>query len=201
MWTWIEDNVALVSLGTDVGMMLIWLVYLQVFVVSFVRSNRIAIHIGMAASDDPEARCLITNMSTSAVYVLGVTADLESDDGVSRVLVTDRLELRRDELSNPRDRTNQGPLGAGEARDIGSFRNLTERAALRLGHEMPVESIRSMTLTVVVATHEATDLQGGYKRFDVEWIGERAVFSSSDVLTRQVRSYWRRRRLRRLLTG
>ena len=201
MWGWIKDNVGLLSLGTDIGMMLIWLVYLQVFVISFRRSNRTAIHIGMAAADDADARCLVTNMGTAPVYLLGVTADMECGETVERVLVTDRLELRRDSLSNLRERTTQGPLAPGEARDIGSFRDLAERAALRLGHEIQVENCRSMTLTAVLATQQASDLEGGYKTFDLEWVGDRVVFSSPDVLTRKVRGWRRRRRLRRLLSG
>ncbi|SHI34702.1 hypothetical protein [Wenxinia saemankumensis] len=201
MWTWLSSYAAQISAIADVAMVLIWLTYLHVFVISYLRSNRTAIHIGMVTGARADARCVIANVGSAPVYLLGVAADMDCAGTIQPVLLTDRLELQDQDLADPRQRTTQGTLGPGEARDIGSFRDLVDRAAIRLGHDLPFDGCEAMTLTAVVATREASSsLQGGFKRFGIAWEDGQAIFSSPDLLTRQIRSGRRRRRLRKVLT-
>ncbi|NVK60098.1 MAG: hypothetical protein HWE37_08515, partial [Rhodobacteraceae bacterium] len=62
MWDWIGSNAPALNVGLNAAMLLIWLAYLQLFFVSFRRSNRTVIHIGMASESGEDARCLVTNM-------------------------------------------------------------------------------------------------------------------------------------------
>lgn len=201
MWTWIKDNIDVINAGFNGAMVLIWLVYLQIFLVSFQRSNRSIIHIGMVASEDEDARCLITNMGSEAVYLVAVVVDMECGDETYQALVTERVELGKDQVESLRQRSNQGPLKAGEALDIGSFRDIAERAALKLDHALGARDCSAMTVTAAVATHQDLTIKGGYKRFEINHEGEHPTFRSDDLHTRQIRTPWRRRRLARLITG
>ena len=185
MWSWIRNNTDIIDAGLNGAMVLIWFVYLQIFFVIFRRANRSMIHIGMLATEDEDARCLVTNMGSDAVYLVAVVIDLECGDATYQTLVTDRIEVAKDQVSSLRQRSNQGPLKAGEAIDIGSFRDLTERAALKLGRGIDASSCAAITITAAVATHQDLRVKGGYKRFDIDNGSKGSTFSSPDLHTRQ----------------
>lgn len=194
MWDWIGNNVTELNLVFNGAMLLVWMAYLQLFLQSFRRSNRAVIHIDMAVKQDLEARCLVANMGSDAVYLLAVKVGLDCRKDVLEALVTDKLEDDGPLGGDFRHKTTQGPLRGGEVVDIGSFRNIVERAAHRLGKHIELESCRSVEITVVVAAQQAHRLMGGYKRFDIHRSDDDVVhLRSPDVLTRQIVG-WRRRR-------
>ena len=118
MWDWIGSNASALNVGLNAAMLLIWLAYLQLFFVSFRRSNRTVIHIGMASESGEDARCLVTNMGSDTAYVLAVMVGLDDGDRTRLAPVTDRVE-------------DEDPIG-GDFRDkIGDMRNSCERKNLR----------------------------------------------------------------------
>jgi hypothetical protein len=138
-------------------------------------------------------------MSTDTIYIVAIVVDLTYQDEVYHALATDRWE--NEVLGGDlRDCTNQGPLKGGEAFDIGSFRAIGERAARTTGYEFRLRECDAIEITVVIAPHHAQKLMGGYKRFDIAHAEDgRMTFTTPDILTRQIRTRWRRRRLRRLI--
>ncbi|MBY6004720.1 hypothetical protein KUV62_12420 [Salipiger bermudensis] len=200
MWGWITQNSGALSAVLNAAMLVIWIAYLQLFFVSFRRSNRTVIHIGMAAAQGGDARCLVTNMGSDTAYVLAVKIDLDFGEESRSALVTDRVEDDDPLGGDFRDMTSEGPLAGGEALDIGSLRRIVERAARRTGEELTLEQCRAVTITVMVASQQAHRLSGGYKRYEIEGgEGEDLRFRPSDVLTRQIRRRSQRRALRELL--
>ncbi|AUC55207.1 hypothetical protein CDO87_19465 [Sagittula sp. P11] len=197
MWTWILDNAAALSVALNTAMLLVWLAYLQLFLTSIRRSNRAVIHIDMAAGQNEDARCIVTNMGADTVYILGVKVDLDCDGDAREALVTDVLEEDGPLGGDFRERTNQGPLAGGEAMDIGSFHNIVDRAAMRMGEDISLTTCHSVEITVVVAAQQAHRLLGGHKRYDITRENGALRFRSEDILTRQITSGRRRRQLAR----
>ncbi|SLN12786.1 hypothetical protein ROJ8625_00360 [Roseivivax jejudonensis] len=81
-------------------------------------------------------------MGATHAYLLAVAVDIDTDDGNTRSLVTDREDVAEGEFSDLLMRTLQGPLGPGEARDIGSFEDLAQRAQTHLQTEFDIRRSR-----------------------------------------------------------
>ncbi|EPX82362.1 hypothetical protein [Salipiger mucosus] len=201
MWSWMQDNTALLNALSSIAMLVIWLAYLQLFLTSFLRSNRAVVHIGMATEGHNDGRCLVSNMSADSLYILGIMVELECKGEVYRSLVTDRIEADEPLGGDFRERTNQGPLKGGEAVDIGSFRNIGERVARNTQRDIRLDDCDWIEFTVMVAAQQAHKIYGGKKRYEIEGEAGSLSFRSADILTSQIRSFTERRRLRRMLAA
>ncbi|MFW2541819.1 hypothetical protein ACN2XU_04185 [Primorskyibacter sp. 2E107] len=200
MLTWLQTHAAALNVVVGGVTLAVWIAYLHLFFVSFRRARRAVIHIGMAAQQGEEARCLVTNMGADTVYILAIKVDLLCGDETFSALVTDRIEEDVVLGGNFRDKTNQGPLAGGEVVDIGSFRNILCRISQQKDAVPDFETCDAMEVTVVVAAQQADVLMGGSKRYDITRFGHGIQFHPTDVLTRQITSRSRRRALHRMIT-
>ncbi|MEQ8406391.1 MAG: hypothetical protein RKE49_14945 [Oceanicaulis sp.] len=202
MWSWITEHSGALTVLVNVVMACIWLAYLQIFLVSFQRSNRAVVHIGMADEGEGDARCIVSNMGSDTVYIIAVLVEVSCGDTTYDAIVTDRTERDRSEAGDFRERTNQGPLGGGEAVDIGDFRSIAERASRSRNIDLNLESCDSLTITVAMAAQQAQKLHGGFKRFDIARDEDGDLrFSSPDLLTRQIKKRKHRKQLYARITG
>lgn len=197
---WLATHSAGLNVAMNGAMLLVWMAYLHLFLTSFRRANRAVIHIARATDTDGEARCLVTNMGSDTVYILGIKVDVHHGEERSATLVTDRVDEKDPLGGEMHHRTNQGPLCGGEVLDIGAFHRICARATGADPEEgtAPGESVE---ITVIVAAHQAKRLMGGYKRFDITEEEGVVTYRSEDVLTRQITSPFRRRDLRRELAA
>jgi hypothetical protein len=100
----------------------------------------------------------------------------------------------------PLERTNQGPLDQGEARDVGSLADLMHRARERLDMDLDRHEIRKMWVSAVAISNQGEHLVAAQKGFNARHLQDgTTVFEPETALTRQIRSRWRRRRLLNLL--
>jgi hypothetical protein len=200
MLEWIDQNAELLSLVVSAGMLAVWLIYLHVFLVSYKRQTRSKIVINRGAGVDLDARCLISNMSSDAIYVESIVASVEADDCDWRRTVTD-IEVRGDgEIpADPKRLTHQGPLGPGEYMDIGSYRELIERVVDGRGRlEMVLEEMTGPVIAQiqVVADYASEDLLvGARRRFELNSQERRWLLKPQDGGTEQIRSRRERRSL------
>lgn len=193
----------IIETGTSILMVLIWLIYLQIFLMAFLRGRRSSIHIDRGAASDDTARCIVVNMGQQPIFLLAVVVDFGSPDGsgeTCRAVVTDRAEVAPENASRPLDRTNKGPLGPGEAIDVGSVADLMQRARGRLEIQLAREEIRKMWISAVAISHEGEKLIAATKGFEALHKDDgRTLFEPDATLTRQIRSWQGRRRLLTLL--
>ena len=189
MLQFMSDHIQVVNAVLNAAMVVIWVVYLQIFLISHRRQSRSVIHIDLGAAKGAQSRCLVTNLSSGALYVQGIVADLVRDDHMSRTIVTDRDEISEDETDNPMSRTNRGTLQPGQTVDIGSLNDLVRRARIRLDEEWFFEQIDSVTISVVAISGQAERIVGASKTFSVTSDDERGTvwFNARNVLTKQMR--------------
>ncbi|MDG4649185.1 hypothetical protein P6F26_12070 [Roseibacterium sp. SDUM158017] len=198
MFGFISDHEPLINALSNVSIVLIWLVYLQLFFMTYRRQRRSSILIDRGGATDATARCIITNMGQEPIYLLAVTVEFGQDDGTSRAVVTDRDEVS--EVSVPIERTTRGPLSQGEARDVGSLADLMHRAHGQLDVEIDRDQIRNMRVSAVAISNQGEHLVAASKVFAARHLADgRTLFEPETALTRQIRSVWRRRRLLDLL--
>ena len=209
MWTWIADHGATLSALSSLGMLLIWAVYLQTFLSIYRRQTRARIVINRFGGKTLGSRCLLSNMSGDAIYVLSLVASLKGSDGEWGCrAVTDLQELGEDESF---DRFSQhvssiGPLEPAKFIDVGSFKDIVgsvQRAAEgQAGAD--VGSLRrilpaTLELTAVAEYGSESLLVGGRRTFTLEDRDGRITVATESVKTEQIKSRWERRNLRRLL--
>lgn len=196
---WISQNVELLSLLVQFGMLAVWVIYLQVFLFSYKRQTRSKIVINRGAGVDLDARCLISNMSSDAMYIESILASVEAEQGEWRCAVTDIESSSEHRPDDPKKLTHQGPLASGEYMDIGSYRELLERAVDGRGRLEAV--LKDLTGPViaqiqVVADYASEDLLvGARRRFKLEPQEQGWLLEPQDGGTKQVRSRRERRKI------
>lgn len=191
---WLAKYSDTISALTGLGMLMVWVIYLQVFVSSYRRQLRATLLITRGPGSGVEARCFLSNMSSGPVYIASVQVQIETAGGVTIRPVTDAFDPRTKKAAVIRERTRQGPLGEGETRDIGSFQELIEDASC---NSSATQHLRSVVIEVV-GLYGSEDLPVGASRcFVVFEDNEELYVQGKNLQTEQIR---KRRDRRKLLT-
>jgi hypothetical protein len=196
MLHWITQNSDFLQVVLNALMVLIWVIYLQIFLVSYRRQGRADILINLGSGTGRPSRFFVSNLSLEPVYLLDVLVELTREDGAHEADITERAETSGAQLNSPTEATNQGPLKSGEFIDIGSVDDLLERASLQL-NDVDLKRITSFAITVVVHTASTPDIVGARRCFRVCRRGGEIKILPAQVAATQIRSWWGRRRLRR----
>ncbi|MEX0923974.1 MAG: hypothetical protein WDZ84_14500 [Rhodovibrionaceae bacterium] len=198
MLQWLSQHSDSLSLFADLAIVAVWLTYLQIFLMAHLRQRRSSILINRGAGRTIDAHCLISNMSAEPIYVQNVIAALKTDGEKWTAAVTDLSELEQDRTEKISDATSQGPLGAGELMDVGSFSRLAKRAgqAKNITVENLSEDYQAMELTVVAAYGSDKHSVAASREFE---IGDDGALIPTTVTTTQIRSLRKRRQIDRYL--
>jgi hypothetical protein len=192
---WVAANQGILQVGIAVLSAVIWLFYLQVFFVSFMRQRRTQILINRGPGSGMEARCYVANLGFEPIYVAQLLMTVRTEEGVVDAAVTDRVLLSEAQQRDPSHATNQGPLKSGDSYDAGSFAELVGRA-LEAGGRDEATRVAGFDLTVVAIHAASSDFVGASRHFDVIVRDGHREPMPDDVVTRQLRSPLARRRLR-----
>ncbi|MBL3705933.1 hypothetical protein GI582_24870 [Sulfitobacter sp. BDSS02] len=193
MLEFIRQNSELVQIGANLTTTVVWLVYLHVLLKGFRDQRRSSLLINRGGGEDLDARCLISNMGAQPAYLLDVLAGIDTKDGPSVASVVDRQELRREELEQPTEMTGQGPLPSGGYVDIGSFRDILDRAGYDLSGSQSSQA--TLKLVSVAATNQASHIVAAVREFDVREDGDAIMVRPRTLEARQVRSRSARRKV------
>ena len=200
---WLQNNANVISAASSVAMLVVWVIYLQVFLGGYRHQVRAKIVINRAVGRTLAAHCFISNMSSQAIYLEAVIVTLECADYRVSVRVTDFNPGDAERPSDPRRETHQGPLHSGNQTWIGTFDTLIERVADSQGVTPGDFTASGRTITIevmVVADYLSEDLVVGAKRrFVAEWRGDTWLVRPLTIQTEQIRSRSERRRLTQLL--
>ncbi|QQA41489.1 hypothetical protein [Pelagovum pacificum] len=178
-------------------MVLIWVVYLQVFFTSFRRQRRPEIIISLGAGFGKQASWFVANLGLEPVFVVDIIVRFETASGIAEAIVTDRTEMSDKDLANPAEATNQGPLSSGSFMSIGNLETLLQRGNVEIGH---ASEIRGLTITVVAATAAQGMVVGASRHYrlqssdDGDW-----YLLATKLHTEQIRGRAGRRDLARRL--
>ena len=200
MLNWIAQHSSALQVFLNGLMVLIWILYLQVFLTSFRRQRRSDVLITLGAGVGLSARCFVTNLGLEPVYLLDLLIEIETEKGTHNARITDRTELTDEELNNPAEATNQGPLKSGEFIDIGNFETLIKRASSRRQTYHPEADVFSIEITALVATATTSSLAGASRKYMVRSREGKIHLFPTEIIATQVRSRAGRRRLRKKLS-
>ena len=202
MFAWISSNYQVLNVLINTAMLGVWLVYLQIFLMNYLRKRRPKLLIGMGAGFDFDARCLISNMSDDAVYVADIVASLSDAKGKWKGDVTEVRNLP-DEASarDPKQTTKQGPLRAGAYMDAGSFKSFVEQVLPKAERGAALSACDGCTLELtVLAVYAAEDLPiAARRRFSLTMANGDVRVRAGEIDTEQIRTRRQRKRLQERL--
>ncbi|SER69246.1 hypothetical protein SAMN04490244_102177 [Tranquillimonas rosea] len=193
---WLSANSAGLNVIINVVMLFVWVGYLQVFLMNFLRQRQSMLLINRGAGEGEHARCFVSNMGAEPIYVVNVIAKISSGGEELTANIVDRYEVSSDDLSTPTKGTTQGPLQSGEFLDMGSFRDILVRAASRLHGNVDEMQIDKLDLTVVAASGHTAHLVGGRRCFFLGWVDGSRTFVPERATTDQKSGFFERRKLR-----
>src|SRR3546814_9936598 len=109
MWEWLAGNAEALNVLANVGMLIVWISYLQLFLAGYRRERRSKILVNRGAGTDMTAHCLLTNMSAESIYVQSIVARLEAAGGTVECQLTDLETI----AAGAGGRDSPGPLKQG----------------------------------------------------------------------------------------
>ncbi|WIJ24275.1 hypothetical protein [Devosia sp. RR2S18] len=201
---WLVDNRELLSLLANLGMLVVWITYLQVFISSYRRQNKPKILINLGGGRELDARCLVSNMSADPIYVQSIIAKLHTADREIACPVTELDGVEDwEEPSDLRLWSRQGPLGAGNVRDMGSLRSIFDHVLRRKSPNEDPSAVQQELISFelqVAAVYGSEDLLVGAKRqFKVRSKDDQVCVQPLTVDAKQIRSRRERKEISRLL--
>jgi len=208
MLAWIDQHFQALSLLVSLTTVGVWIAYLQVYVSAYRRQRRFKIMINRSHGRGLSTLCLVSNMSTESIYVQSLVATLEGENEKWECPLTDLTTIEETNtaaVAAAEMPTRQGPLAAGNVRNMGSFRSLIDHV-LKHNPTNPLEptdevyqTLRSFEVTVL-GVYASEDLMVGAKRmFDLVRINGRLELQARNVTADQIRNRRERRALTQLL--
>jgi hypothetical protein len=204
MFDWIREHHQTLSVIVNIGMLFVWIAYLQLFLANYKRQTRPKILINVGAGRSIDARCLVSNMSSEAIYVESLIATLETEKDRWICPVTDAQELADEQDHDLRSMTVQGPLKQGEVMDVGSFRDLVRHAVRESECPVPAEvefpeGLAAIEIQAIADFGPDDLLVGAKRRFELVREDGGWTLGHHTPHTEQIRSRRERRRVKRLL--
>ena len=199
MMEWASRYSDLLQVATGVITALVWVFYLHLIHASLRRRRRSCVLINAGGSCGFSGSCFIVNIALEPVYVSDILLLFEIDGTAHKALLTDRAEVRWEDLSTPAEATLEGPLGSNEQLFIGTFEQLCNRAALAsrdaLG-QRDIDRIERLEVTAVLASAAGSGMVGARRAFRVvAGPNQSSVVVPETIGTHQIRFGRERRRL------
>ncbi|GEN26831.1 hypothetical protein HVA01_04770 [Halovibrio variabilis] len=123
---WLNDNAQAISAVASICTLFVWIFYAQLLYNGYVRQRRPRVIINRGKGIGIEAICLISNMSSEAIYIQHLVAVLHIHQRSYSLDVVE-YQQQEDQQHNTRYRTHQGPLASGGYLHIQSFGGIVEQ--------------------------------------------------------------------------
>lgn len=192
---WILEHSTLLSTLASLAMLIVWIVYLQLFWFSYRRQLRANVVISRGAGTGLDSLCLVSNMSAEPVLIEGMIVIAEHK-GERRAAAVTNLSDTVDDGQNRRRPAREGPLKTGDYLTVGTFRDL-----LSLADPGAVERPGSDCLEIWIVADSSTEneLVFARRRFLLADLGDRIVLRPTELETRRITRRRERREVEQIL--
>lgn len=128
---WLNANAQAISAVASICTLFVWVFYAQLLYNGYARQRRPRVIINRGRGTGVDAICLISNMSSEAIYVQHLVAVLHTQKRSYSLDVVEyqqhRSELQTGEPQEASYRTHQGPLASGDYLNIQSFGDIVNQ--------------------------------------------------------------------------
>lgn len=191
---WITQNSAFLSFVTSILMLVVWVVYLQVFLQSYRRQLRANVVISRGAGTGLDSLCLVSNMGAEPIVIEGMIVIAENGERRGAA-VTNFSDIVGDSAATRRP-AREGPLKSGEYITVGTFRDLVGIAD-PAGGDPPRASVLEIWIVADFASENA--LVFARRRFHLAARGDRTVIRPAELETRRITRTRERREVEEML--
>lgn len=120
MFDFISQNASAISAVANVIMVLVWVTYLHLLLISFMRQRRSSLIVSSSVSPDDKPTAFVSNMSEGRFHIQNVAAAVRVNGKLYRGDVTEPT-------ADNHETSFQRPLADGQSLDLGPFEKLLER--------------------------------------------------------------------------
>ncbi|CAH1044445.1 hypothetical protein [Halomonas sp. TD01] len=162
---WLKDNAQAISAIASICTLLVWVFYAQLLYNGYVRQRRPRIIVNRGKGVGKDALCLISNMSSEAIYIQHLVAVLHTNERCYELDVVEYQQQSGDD-ENECYRTHQGPLASGDYLHIQSFGDIVQQLIHHYG--IDEHSLRQQTPQLeirVIAIYGSEDMPVGASRY------------------------------------
>jgi hypothetical protein len=174
---WLYEHADVVTATATVGLLAVWIIYAQIFYKDHKRRIRPRIIIDqMSGPGTAAATCVLSNLSSEAIYLECVLAVVATEDGTCTAAITEQrpISSAKQQESQIVSLMRQGPLASGELISIGTIEELFN-AAVGAGNSWPAPQLPQHLEVRIVATMSSEDNPiGAWKRFEISEDGQRS---------------------------
>ena len=133
---WLNDNAQAISAIASICTLMVWVFYAQLLYNSYVRQRRPRVIVNRGRGIGMDALCLISNMSSEAIYIQHLVAVLHTQKGSYSLDVVEYQQHGDEEQTDSQQkgaqhttsyRTHQGPLDSGDYLNIQSFGDIVNQ--------------------------------------------------------------------------
>ncbi len=201
MISWIDEYGNVINAVSNVGMLVVWVLYAQLLYHSYSRGQRAKIFLNQAQGNDLESTCLLSNMSKEPIHIECIMVFVQGNkDSVIRNITDYLRDPENQASSNPGSITQQGPLDSSDYISLGTFQYLIKRAMQptpdqpsffqeRLDVEA-IEGIRFFEIRIVANYGPSNHPVGARRRFVIfkNENDDQILIEPSDKTTKQLYS-------------
>ena len=123
---WLNDNAQAISAIASICTLFVWFFYAQLLYNGYVRQRRPRVIINRGKGIGVDAICLISNMSSEAIYIQHLVAVLHTQKQSYSLDVVE-YQQKGSEEQEASYRTHQGPLASGDYLNIQSFGDIVNQ--------------------------------------------------------------------------
>jgi hypothetical protein len=201
VWAWMQENASGLQVITGSLTVLIWLIYLHMIFLGFLKQRRSSLLIARSGRRDLKADCLVSNMGMEPTYILDVLAEIDTGEVYFTASVIEWEGEPSGEDEVPPSYTVQGPLSSGDHFILGTFENLIIRAETHFGQGRFAPDVKSIFLIVLASTNQARHIVAACRKFEVAGNPETGLIDLRpvEVEAYQIRSGRKRRKLNGIL--
>lgn len=128
---WLNDNAQAISAVASICTLFVWVFYAQLLYNGYVRQRRPRVIINRGRGIGVGAVCLISNMSSEAIYIQHLVAVLHTQKRSYSLDVVEyqqhRGEQQKGKSQEPSYHTHQGPLASGDYLNIQTFGDIVNQ--------------------------------------------------------------------------
>lgn len=172
---WLMEYAQPITAFATVGLLIVWIVYAQMFYQDYTRRLRPRIIVDQMSGPGTSASCTLANLSAECVYIECVLATVFVDDVEHTAVIREQGAISSSEQPSLQivSQMRQGPLGRGQLIVIGAIEDLVRDAAGQGGDE-EAKSVRYLDIRVVATMSSEDNPVGAWKRFEISESGKRA---------------------------
>lgn len=162
---WLRENAQVISAITSIGTLFVWVFYAQLLYNGYARQRHPRVIINRGKGIGTDALCLISNMSSEAIYIQHVVAVLHTPEQVYKLDVVEYQQQSGDDDEETSFRTHQGPLASSDYLHIQSFGYILKQLKQYWDIEEQALNQRGIELEIrVIAIYGSEDLPIGASR-------------------------------------